>query len=328
MANKSNTKQEPTSDTVPNQDSPTPTKQETDTPPEPSNDTTSSDANAEVDWSELFGDEESYTEPASEAKGAEEPAEPPASKEGEPQTPHEPQTPPAEPETPSEPEQPLAEPQKPESKEEPSAQPPQEPQQPKEPAEPEPDREKQRQEAMDYLAKNYYALGEDVDKRLEEEPRSVLSELAGRLHVEIYDSMMHTMQQMLPQFIQAQVKQMQNVDSFQSKFYSSWENLKGHEDTVEKVLQYARQINPNATEDQLIEDAGMMATVALKLPIPQEKLKMRQTPQQPAAPQQPTQKTEEEPNKASSGYSPAGAGGGTPQTPPPQGSVWEEFLEE
>jgi len=267
-----------------------------------------------ADWAAFITDEgEPAEEPPTEPQ--EEPEQAPAAEaQSEP-----------EPESEAEPEgeqaQQAAEP----PAEQPPAQEPEAQQQQQAEAEPEPEQpdwERLRQEALQQLREEY-KLDEEAARRFEADPAATLPELAAQLHVRVYDAVFASIQQLIPQMVEAVLAQRERVQSFEQRFYERWPQLREHRATVERFLQAYRMAVPNASEDELIRNVGAQAVIALQLPIEAKQ-------QEPAAPQPPAP----EPSPQAVGRERKGSRPApTVPTPPPPvqsqtGNIWEELIHE
>lgn len=280
----------------------------------------------DLDWGSFFDDEPTAessegekptgeeTEPAEHDEPA--PTEPPAEPRGD----REPEREPVEP-TPQEP--PAAETPPTPAAEEPPA--PTEPQAP-EPA-PEPraeqsaeQRQEARRRALEMLERDY-ELDEETRNAFNENPAEALPKLAAQVHMRLLDDVYQAMYQTFPQLYQ----QMQGVDSvkqtFTQAFDSEWPGLKQHRQEVQRSIQLIRAQDPNRqlSEKDLINEAGVMTALRLRLPVDQLRGTQagsgEQQPAQPAAP-------------APRPFTPASPGGGRPAPAGGGGNPWAEFVED
>ena len=262
-----------------------------------------------ADWAAFITDEGEPAEEPPKEPQAEEPEEPAAEAQSEPEPEGEPAESAQEPEPPSEPPAQDTQPQ-------PQAQ---EPAELAEPAE-QPDWEKLRQEALQQLREEY-RLDEEAARRFEADPAATLPELAAQLHVRVYDAVFASIQQMIPQMVEAVLAQRERVQSFEQRFFERWPQLREHKATVERFLQAYRMAVPTASEDELIRNVGAQAVIALQLPI---EAKQQEPAQQAPAPEPSPQAV----GRERKGARPAP----TVPTPPPQpqqtGNIWEELIHE
>lgn len=135
-----------------------------------------------------------------------------------------------------------------------------------EPASQSPTRDELRARALVELEKRY-ALTEDDATAVLSEPEKVLPQFFSKLYVDIYENVLNSLQVALPQMV-SQVQASESVASQNERdFYAAWPKLQEHTQMVERFGQMYRQMNPQATKEQFINDVGAQAMVALKLPI-------------------------------------------------------------
>lgn len=163
--------------------------------------------------------------------------------------------------------------------------------------------EQYRQQAIEMLAKDVYALSPEEVQQLEEDPGSFLAQripqVLARVHIEAQQAALVQMARVIPQ-VMAQVHQeMEKARSFEEKFFSRWPQLREHKDEVLKIGQVFRQLNPQAKPEEFIETVGLQAMLQLKLPLEDKKKEM---PFQPMA-----------------------ARSGVPQEAPPPPNIFEEL---
>lgn len=122
----------------------------------------------------------------------------------------------------------------------------------------------------------FYGLDKDDVREIQANPEEtipkILPKLAARLHMTIQQQMAEGLKQHLPammdQYTQSKQQSAQAVD----KFYERWPQLRGQDQqTVAKFARAYREAHPKATQQELIENVGSMAMVALKIPFEQQK---------------------------------------------------------
>jgi hypothetical protein len=111
-------------------------------------------------------------------------------------------------------------------------------------------------------ASEMYQLTETEQERLETEPGAVISDLMGRMHVQIfagaYAQIVNDLPRILPQAIDNAEKSKSGIDSF----YQTWPELKDHPQVVENAAAVLRRNSPNATVEEAIEKIGIMACLS------------------------------------------------------------------
>jgi hypothetical protein len=125
---------------------------------------------------------------------------------------------------------------------------------------------KWRQGQLEKLSKDY-AFDEDTAARLQTEPELVLPELAARMHMDIMQSVVETVQRMMPQMVQPVLKQTDVEAKANDLFYgiNSDLNPSKHHKHVLAAAQTFRQMNPKATPEQAAKGIGEIVRVSLGL---------------------------------------------------------------
>jgi len=216
-------------------------------------------------WDDLLKDDDVVVEepPVEPVKAAEEEPKPPVEEPPQPGEKKEELKPKAE--EPKAPEAPPAQPA--------AAAPPKEPEQPK----PQKTREQVAEEHRQWREQAESKLSQYMSQRLtpeevEElrmEPEKVLPKFVARTYLDVYEAMIEDVQSRIPHVVgQMQVQQMQAAAAEQA-FYSAWPSLAKPEyrDVVTRTVIAYRQLNPQASFDQVVQEAGTMASVALRLPV-------------------------------------------------------------
>jgi hypothetical protein len=247
------------------------------------------------------------------------PETPPADDEDEtpPESPAE--TPPAEtpPETP--PEEPAPE-------TPPAEQPPREETPPAEPESPQPSFEEQRAEAkkkmQESILKHYNFSDEDA-LRFVTDPKSFL-DMQARMWTDMWYGMQDFLTQQMPEYIDQGMQEREARNEYVDKFFEAWPKLnrKDHGATVAQVAKTYSQVNPGATEEEVVRFVGMQAM--LMHGMSPDMTPVQETTPPAAPPQTPPATPPAEP--PAPGYqppSPSGAGG-----KPSSGNIWEAMAEE
>lgn len=224
-------------------------------PDEPS----ASDAGDSEVWNQLAGDFEAEDNGAEPGTPEEEVAVEPEP-EPEPELEPEPEVEP-EPEKPTEPE-----PEKPEPEEDPEPEP-----------EPEPEltaeeqqqryialRTQTRDQLVDYYSQ---AISDDMVEDFQVDPRKVMSQLAADFALDLQDTFQRQLMQQVPQMIVQTQQRTTAAQKGESEFFGRWPQLEAHRDTVVRLGQAYRQMNPQATREQFIAEVGAQAMVAHQIPI-------------------------------------------------------------
>lgn len=120
------------------------------------------------------------------------------------------------------------------------------------------------------------ALSESVYKMTEEEaqevltsPEKVLPQLAARVHLEVVQNVLGTMAQTMPGVISGLLQAQKQNTEVMDQFFQKWPQLDRVKDkaTVYEVAKVYRQLNPQATMEEMFQAVGATAVVKLgKLP--------------------------------------------------------------
>lgn len=191
---------------------------------------------------------------------------------------------------------------------------------PEEVKEEQPSREEQNAKWLDELQDSYQLSTEEADLMVTE-PETVVPKLAAMIHQRVVTETLQNMAQLLPQLMQqtfqAQPDMLtqtmsvaQQRQEAETKFFTAFPALKGHEKETAAMVKMVKQAPENAgiSQEDLITKAGMATMALLGLtaaPAPQE------TP--PPA------------NKPFTPAQPGGASGNLPASS--QQSEWEELLD-
>lgn len=134
-------------------------------------------------------------------------------------------------------------------------------------------REEWREKMSEQLEKHFAGmLTEDDARDLISEPEKVLPKMFARSYLDMYDSIMAGMAQQMPNQVQNLISAQKQAVTAESTFYDRWPQLKEAKgDTVMRTIQAYRQLNPEASLQQTVEEAGAMAMVALRMPLEPDK---------------------------------------------------------
>jgi hypothetical protein len=166
-------------------------------------------------------------------------------------------------------------------------------------------------QSVDLLEKNVYTFDEETREALDTNPSQVLPKLAAQMHMQVMSAALTQVYNMFPTLLQEHQGKMSAVQEAEDAFYTEYPQLKGHEETVNRIAQVYRQANPKATDRKMIaSEVAAMAMVQARIPLPGTQ------PQQP------------EPAKVKP-VVPTSARGGTTSTPTTANpSEWDELIQE
>lgn len=159
--------------------------------------------------------------------------------------------------------------------------------------------------AIEHLQNTEYVLSEEDKNALISEPDVVFPKLAARMHVRMQIQTAQQLAQILPGMIQQQIDQASKVQSLEQSFFGQYPELNKPEfrATVAQSLTMIRQVNPQASREEVMRDGAALAAVRLKT-------RLGQTQQQAPLPQLPSQMPLGGPQQVSQvPFTPAQSGG-------------------
>jgi hypothetical protein len=117
-----------------------------------------------------------------------------------------------------------------------------------------------------------YALSPEQAREIDENPASAIPKLMARVHYQAHVAAFTGIMSQLPQIVQMVMEKGNEVTAAEKKFFDRWPLLKEdkHKQVLDNVLRSYRAANPNASTDETIEKAGLIAMISLGLdPTPQ-----------------------------------------------------------
>jgi hypothetical protein len=154
---------------------------------------------------------------------------------------------------------------------------------PAQPAQPpQPSYDELREAARKELEVRYSLSKEDADAMISE-PETVIPRLMSQMYLDVYDNVLRSMQVFLPQMVQHVNSQDVVQQRDENDFYTAWPKLREHGVAVAQVGRTYRQLNPMATKEQFIQDVGLHASIALKVPVESPLLTAQAAKQAPPA---------------------------------------------
>lgn len=155
----------------------------------------------------------------------------------------------------------------PASEEEPAEEPPAE-----EPPQPEPTQEELQQQLVDLEEKlvSHYQLSDEHAELMQTEPEKVIPQLAAKMAMDLQQAFSHQLHTLLPQMVAQTIQRQQAASEGEQSFYSQWPALKDYQETVLRLGQAYRQLNPTASREQFIREVGAQAMLAHKIPFNME----------------------------------------------------------
>lgn len=167
----------------------------------------------------------------------------------------------------------------------------------------------------------HYQMTEEERERFEINPTEELPKFAAVLHMRVLETVMASVQGMLPQAVQGLTQQKSVAERNEAQFFDAWPELKGHDKLIAQRASEFRKQNPQATIEDAVKMVGFQTL--LSLGISPEKAAARLTKGFKA----PKEQVAAKPPKP---HTPAAANrqGGKQRTEvAPSQSVWQEMIE-
>ena len=122
--------------------------------------------------------------------------------------------------------------------------------------------------ALEYVAQNVFRLTPQEVEALETNVVDTIPKLLAKVFVKSQQNVLSQLATMVPTMIQRQTVAMRLNDQNADKFYERWPMIKKseHSDLVNKYGSVYRQMHPQATLEQMIEDLGPMVMMAGRIP--------------------------------------------------------------
>lgn len=166
--------------------------------------------------------------------------------------------------------------------------------------------EQMQQEAINALMPRYQ-LSADDDRGMISEPGRVIPKLAAQLHLSIARDLAGVIGQMIPEMVRQHADRAIAGTRAQMEFFSQYPQLNRPEfkPYVAQALSLVRQMNPQATREEVVKRGALLAATEIRS-------RFSQRPQQPQAPVAP--------------YVPPNGGGSAPVNgSPPAVDIWSQL---
>lgn len=137
-------------------------------------------------------------------------------------------------------------------------------------------------QVLDHLEKEVYALDEDTRKKLISEPDTVIPRLAARMHSQLLKGVIPMILQQIPGIVNQQVEGRLKAYKSEQGFFAKYPYLadpRFRTDVVES-LKIVRQMKPNATQEEIMEEGAQLAAFRLSKKYPQQQQGAPQPQQQ------------------------------------------------
>lgn len=124
----------------------------------------------------------------------------------------------------------------------------------------------QRQRLVDDVAGRYGFTEEEVSA-LQTEPEKVLPKLAGKLFVDVYESVLQTVWAQMPSVLNTFTEHRSDAQKAEDAFYEAYPQLNKPEYKPEiyRIGAMYRQMYPQATKEQFIRDVGTQGLIRFNL---------------------------------------------------------------
>lgn len=115
----------------------------------------------------------------------------------------------------------------------------------------------------------YYSFSDEEVEQVQMEPAKYLPKMAAKVHFQAHMSAYKAIVDVLPQVLDRYMSNRQQVEQQNNAFYDRWHTLNKPEyrSVVEQSMKAYKMANPNASHENLIKGAGVLASVQLGLPI-------------------------------------------------------------
>lgn len=119
---------------------------------------------------------------------------------------------------------------------------------------------------IDHLAATQFSLSKEDAEALETDAVGFIPKIMARVFVEAQAAAMRQMQQVIPAMQERMSEATKRHEASVNKFYARWPEInRQNEPLVLRMARTYRQMNPNSTLDQMIEDLGPMVMIAAKI---------------------------------------------------------------
>jgi hypothetical protein len=124
--------------------------------------------------------------------------------------------------------------------------------------------------AIQFTAENMFRLTPEEVEALETNMVEAVPKLMARAFVKSQLNALNQMARIVPAMIQRQTELVKQHTEAEGKFYQRWPDIKAdqHRNLVLKYAAVYRQMHPNTTLEQMVEDLGPMVMMAAKV-VPQ-----------------------------------------------------------
>ena len=112
-----------------------------------------------------------------------------------------------------------------------------------------------------------YAFNSDEAVELVSAPEKILPKLAARLHMDIMEQAVRSIAAVMPQVVAQQMQSVEEGRNAQTEFFKRWPDLNKaeYQEQLGRIASLYRRANPTAPVDQMIQEVGAAASVALRV---------------------------------------------------------------
>lgn len=119
------------------------------------------------------------------------------------------------------------------------------------------------------LAQEVYKLDQSDMDELDAQPAVAIPKLLAKSHFNIVQNVLGTLAAQIPHVVGGVLEARKKQESLEDEFFTRWKDSgldrSKHRQQVLQIAQAYRQLNPNATKDQMMEFVGAQAVVMLGL---------------------------------------------------------------
>jgi hypothetical protein len=118
--------------------------------------------------------------------------------------------------------------------------------------------------AVEFVAQQMFSLSNEEREALEQDVIGTIPRLLAKVFVKSQQNVLNQFDRLIPVMVQRHTQAMRANDENEGKFFSRWPQLdRGkHGDLARRYGAVYRQMHPNATLEQMIEDLGPMVMMA------------------------------------------------------------------
>lgn len=124
---------------------------------------------------------------------------------------------------------------------------------------------KWRGETEDLLAKHHYTFTQEQMDELDVNPADFISKAMSRVYLDAVTASLTQIAAHLPRMVQSINDQSTHANKHEEAFYQKWPQLKVHHDKVLRMGAAYRQMNPEATVEDFINEVGAQTLVSLRI---------------------------------------------------------------